>query len=175
MSSWADFEQSFTFDGDMRFGSSSVADIIGTSTIRYFSFDGQTKVALLNIGMSQSGTNNLVSGISFHNRAIAAADKRIATILVTTEGATNSGKIELGVWDAGTFRSIAYFGKKSDIILGEQAALATTAVNGFVFIPTCAGVPTGVPALTPTGKVPMVYDTTNLRLYVYSGGAWRIH
>lgn len=52
------------------------------------------------------------------------------------------------------------------------AALATTATDGFIYVPTCAGVPTGVPT-THTGTAPIVIDTTNHRLYFYSGGVWR--
>jgi hypothetical protein len=51
------------------------------------------------------------------------------------------------------------------------AALATTATNGFLYIPTCAGVPTGTPT-TKTGLAPMVIDSTNNKMYIYSGGAW---
>ena len=51
-------------------------------------------------------------------------------------------------------------------------ALATTATTGFAFIPSCAGVPTGVP-VAQAGLVPMVIDSTDNRLYFYSGGAWR--
>lgn len=172
MSSWADFEQSFTFDGDMRFGSSSAADIIGTSTIRYFSFDGQTKVALINVGMSQSGTANLLSGISFHNRAIGAADKRIATILASTNGATNSGKLELGTFNAGVFNSVFQVLANTSMILG--VGLAVGATNGFPYIPSCAGTPTGTPTAV-TGMIPLIYDRTNNILYAYSNGAWRAH
>jgi hypothetical protein len=50
--------------------------------------------------------------------------------------------------------------------------LATTAQTGFGFLPTCAGAPTGVPIAKP-GFVPAVFDTTNRKLWVYSGGAWR--
>jgi hypothetical protein len=57
-----------------------------------------------------------------------------------------------------------------NIRLGGTAALATTATDGFPYIPTCAGVPTGVPT-TITGSVAMVFDTTNNRLYIYDG-AW---
>jgi hypothetical protein len=52
------------------------------------------------------------------------------------------------------------------------AALATTATDGFFYAPTCAGVPTGTPTAY-TGVAPIVIDTTNNRLYFYSGGAWR--
>ena len=47
--------------------------------------------------------------------------------------------------------------------------LATTAVTGFLPIPSCAGAPTG----TPASGVWAVYDSTNLKIYVYSGAAWK--
>jgi len=50
-------------------------------------------------------------------------------------------------------------------------ALATTATNGFLYIPTTAGNPTGVPT-AKTGLVAMVYDSTNDELFIYNG-AWR--
>jgi hypothetical protein len=51
-------------------------------------------------------------------------------------------------------------------------SVATTATNGFLYVPTCAGVPTGTPT-AKTGYAPIVVDTTNNRWYFYSGGAWR--
>jgi hypothetical protein len=53
-----------------------------------------------------------------------------------------------------------------------RAAIATTATNGFLQIPTCAGAPTGTPD-DVTGAS-LVYDTTNGALCVYDpvGGAW---
>ncbi len=51
------------------------------------------------------------------------------------------------------------------------AALATNATSGFFYIPTCAGTPTGVPVAN-IGTVPIVYDTTNHKLYFYDG-AWK--
>lgn len=52
------------------------------------------------------------------------------------------------------------------------AAIATNATNGFFYVPGCAGTPTGTPTAY-TGRVPIVVDTTNNKLYFYSGGAWR--
>jgi hypothetical protein len=58
------------------------------------------------------------------------------------------------------------------VVAGTQAALATNATNGFLYVPTCAGTPTGTPTAI-TGMAPMVIDTTNNKLYFYSGGTWR--
>jgi hypothetical protein len=51
-------------------------------------------------------------------------------------------------------------------------ALATTATNRFLYVPTCAGTPTGTPT-AKSGFAPIVVDTTNNKLYFYSGGVWR--
>jgi hypothetical protein len=50
--------------------------------------------------------------------------------------------------------------------------LATNATTGFAFLPTCAGAPTGVPVAMP-GFVPAVFDTTNRKLWIFTGGVWR--
>lgn len=59
----------------------------------------------------------------------------------------------------------------SNFVVGN-AAIATNATDGFLYVPSCAGTPTGTPA-TFTGRVPIVVDTTNNKLYFYSGGQWR--
>jgi hypothetical protein len=56
-------------------------------------------------------------------------------------------------------------------VVCNSAALATAATNGFLYLPSCAGQPTGTPA-TYTGRVPVVVDTTNLRIWFYVAGAW---
>jgi hypothetical protein len=59
-----------------------------------------------------------------------------------------------------------------NIVAGASAALATTATDGFLYVPTCAGTPTGTPTAI-TGMAPIVVNTTNNKLYFYSGGQWR--
>jgi hypothetical protein len=57
-------------------------------------------------------------------------------------------------------------------IVANNAAVATNATNGFFYVAGCAGTPTGAPTAY-TGRVPIVVDTTNHKLYFYSGGSWR--
>jgi hypothetical protein len=59
-----------------------------------------------------------------------------------------------------------------NVVAGGSVALATTATDGFLYVPTCAGQPTGTPTAI-TGMAPIVVDTTNNKLYFYSTGAWR--
>jgi hypothetical protein len=59
-----------------------------------------------------------------------------------------------------------------NITAGASAALATNATDGFLYVPTCAGTPTGTPTAI-TGMAPIVVNTTNNKLYFYSGGSWR--
>jgi hypothetical protein len=56
-------------------------------------------------------------------------------------------------------------------IVCQAGALATTATDGFLYIPTCAGPPTGVPT-AKTGTVPIVYDSVGNKFYVGNGG-WK--
>jgi hypothetical protein len=51
-------------------------------------------------------------------------------------------------------------------------SVATTATDGFLYVPTCAGTPTGTPT-AKSGYAPIVVNTTNNKLYFYSGGSWR--
>jgi hypothetical protein len=57
-------------------------------------------------------------------------------------------------------------------VAGASVALATTATDGFLYVPTCAGAPTGTPTAI-TGMAPIIVDTTNNKLYFRSGGVWR--
>ncbi len=52
-----------------------------------------------------------------------------------------------------------------------MAALATNATNGFIYIRSGPGAPTGVPT-SKTGMIPLYFDSTNNNLYIYNG-SWK--
>lgn len=79
--------------------------------------------------------------------------------LYTTPAASVTPVVRLSLESAG------------EVVVGS-AAIATNATGGFLYIPSCAGTPTGTPTAY-TGRLPLVIDSTNHKLYFYSGGAWR--
>jgi hypothetical protein len=97
---------------------------------------------------------------------------------LSTRYESSTFKIEAEAAGTGTLRDLL-LGTKFKItaagsMVAGTAALGTTATDGFLYIPTCAGTPTGTPT-SQTGTAALVYDTTNNVLHVYSGGAWRTH
>ena len=57
-------------------------------------------------------------------------------------------------------------------VVHGNAALSTSATDGFFHLTTAAGAPSGTPATTYTGRAPVLVDTTNNRFYAYYGGSW---
>lgn len=60
-----------------------------------------------------------------------------------------------------------------NVTIGSGAALATSATDGHMMIPSCAGAPSGAPTNAGAGNIPLIYDTTNNRIYAYNG-SWRM-
>lgn len=84
----------------------------------------------------------------------------------------NGANISAGIGVGGASMTSHYllFDKYANVLFGDgTAAKATTATDGFLMIPTCAGPPTGVPAHLYSSSVPIIYDSTNNKLYVYDG------
>jgi Protein of unknown function (DUF2793) len=82
----------------------------------------------------------------------------------------NTGSLVFYTGVAGTLTQAMKIDSSSNVVV-NTAAIATTATNGFLYIPTCAGAPTGVPT-TYTGRAPIVFDTTNNKLCIYNG-TWK--
>jgi hypothetical protein len=61
-------------------------------------------------------------------------------------------------------------GPTKSVIIGN-AALATAATDGFLYITTVASAPTGTPTAV-TGRVALVYDTASDKFWIYNG-SWK--
>jgi hypothetical protein len=68
--------------------------------------------------------------------------------------------------------SFAHHSNGNFIHNNANTVYATTTTVGFVYIPSVAGTPTGVPTAF-AGNVPMIFDTTGVKLWIYTGGAWK--
>lgn len=96
------------------------------------------------------------------------------------EHSTRLGRIDIIAGDVASTGTIDLYTANSprihlsysgSVVVGSQSALATNATEGFLYIPTSAGAPTGTPTAY-TGKVALEYDKTNNNLYIYNG-AWK--
>ncbi len=144
-------------------------DIAGSSVV-----SAGAKIGSLVLGSSGSGYGvvgdnvrfSATSGTFNYDRAdfASAIDFDSGTIRMRTASSGSAG----GTISFNTRLQITNAGS---VVLGT-AALATTATDGFLYIPTCAGAPTGVPT-AQTGRSPIIVDTSNLRIYAYIGGSWR--
>lgn len=118
-----------------------------------------------------SGTQGSPSLSADTNNVFLAQAASTAQLAV---GAYSGG--DYGIWLQ--YKTSANSGASGNIHLNPLggsivtgASVATNATDGFLYIPTCAGTPTGVPT-AQTGTVAMVYDTTNNKFYIYNG-AWK--
>jgi len=123
----------------------------------------------------QSANNNAVIGYSLYVND-GANNRRGSMFLDDATGVwgwdvTASSGLPSYVWRiAGS--EVMRVTSDGNFVAGASNALATNAANGFLYVPTCAGAPTGTPTAI-TGMAPIVVDTTNNKLYFYSGGQWR--
>ena len=141
-----------------------------TSTARMFGTGAGTVAASFTLGGLQhftavQGTFGVGSTVTSQYGFLVDANMIGATNNYAFYGDIPAGSNRWNLFMGGTARNYLASGL-------EVAAGTTTMTTGFVHIPAAAGAPTGAPS-NPTGNVPMYYDSTNHKIYIYSGGSWR--
>lgn len=136
----------------------------------------EPRIAFIRRNASASTTpdSSVIADLRFEGIDAAPAYKLFAQITVNiganvAGGAPTSMSFLTGSSGADPSKRLELDGS-GNVVIGNQA-LATTATGGFLYVPTCAGSPTGVPTAY-SGRAAIVYDTTNNRLCVYNGG-WK--
>jgi hypothetical protein len=124
-----------------------------------------------NIG-SLTGTVLTINGSAQSNLEMASAGASRARIASSSTDTTFETRVSAPLVFGTNSTERARITAAGSVVAGGSVALATTATDGFLYVPTCAGTPTGVPTAI-TGMAPIVVNTTNNKLYFYSGGQWR--
>lgn len=124
--------------------------VMGSS---YTAFNIRSNFGSAQLIVSGNTGNSTGPAFQFNTTATGGVD-----ILVSATGANNTNKA--GGWTIG-----------NSWVLGN-GALSTSATDGFAYMPTSAGAPSGTPN-TITGMAPFEIDTTNSKIMVYIGGVWK--
>ncbi|HJS30962.1 MAG TPA: hypothetical protein VJ924_03135, partial [Alphaproteobacteria bacterium] len=127
--------------------------------------------ALYNPGVLASGDHVFVLDVVGSDGA--AANLRGASIRAIVDGVPALGAVpmRLALMTAASGQAVdrLIIDSVGNIVPGANG-LATGAVAGFLWIESGAGAPAGVPSPAYSNRVPLYYDRTNNRLYIYNGG-----
>lgn len=156
-------------------GTANVIGANGASLIDAQVFDVSRSVD----GTTEFRAINANAGSSANSRVIASNGTSEGGVITRGTGHANAQRVILYSSSASEGIEVllnstrrAFFPQAGGMIIGPTSAIATNATDGFLYVPACAGTPTGTPT-SQTGKVPIVVDSTNNKLYFYSGGTWR--
>lgn len=122
--------------------------------------------------VNSTGTQNTALGSNAGDLVTSGTANTFIGYNADSDSATGVGRTVIGKDAVGIVNNCVQLGKAADSVAVGAGAIATTATDGFLYVPTCAGPPTGTPT-TITGLAPIVIDGTNNKLYFYSGGSWR--
>lgn len=159
-----------TNNPNFKFTGASTSKTSGADPLQYFTWFTSNTLAY-----TAGSTCTLAASAAFEYITAGANVTAITTsaaLYVPTKSltATTTGVGLLIEAPTGATNNLAAKFTGGSVVM-SGAALATTATSGYVYLTTCAGVPTGVPDVM-TGTAAVQIDSTNNKMYIYSGGAW---
>lgn len=129
--------------------------------------------SLIGSGPGQISVNGMLGELAFMNSAGITVQAIQSPVGITSTITINNFPRQEDGITINPFTNLTLQPNGGSVLVGSGATLATTTTEGFLCIPTCAGAPTGVTSAIPAGAVPLIYDTTNDRLYIRTPSGWR--
>lgn len=155
---------SFSFRTTQQWASGS-----GGTKFRVFVTPNSTATSVDSFEIQQNGDIAMIATAKFFYDGVSAAGNTYRV----EQGADDLVDVVGGI-QALELKKGATTTTEVNVVVGRIAAMATTVADGFLYIPTCAGTPTGTPT-TFTGKAALIYDVTNKIIYLYNftAAAWQ--
>lgn len=160
--------------GSLRLGAVASATAAVAQTLSAGGSSGNSAAAALFTiaGSDQSGTGTTGGGTTLRAGNSSGASGTRTGGAVTIQGGTGASVGGAVILQSAATTSLVdglRLTALNSVVLGN-AAIATNATDGFLYMVSGAGTPTGTPT-TFTGRVAFYYDTTNHQVWVYDG-AW---
>jgi hypothetical protein len=132
--------------------------IVDSTDNRLYAYNGGAWHNLADSFTTSAGSSVSVTGTSVPSGAYGINECVAGSLCLYANGTTQASVDQLG-----------------NVLLGK-AATSTSATNGFTYLSSSAGVPSGTPSTLTGGgyaNPPCLVDSTDFRLYCYMGGAWK--
>lgn len=146
-----------------RFGTVGALDLrsatgtLGTPT----AISGSTAVGVITFAGYNGSAYDTVASITARTNGTLAGTGAPGFLVLSTTGTGSSVPTQRLKIDS-----------EGNVVVGGVSALVTNATDGFLYVPTTAGTPSGTPT-TYTGAAATVVNSSANALYFYSNGAWR--
>ena len=126
--------------------------------------------SLIGGGINQVPTNGMLGEMAFQNSSGITVQQIQSPIGITSAYDSNNFiGADSTIQD---YTNLILQPIEGNVVVGAGLTLATNATKGFLCIPTCSGAPTGIVSTIRPGTVPLIFDTTNRRLYIRVGTGW---
>lgn len=130
------------------------------------------------VAVGQNAEVRSIGGIAIGGFALVDPTFDYGIAIGHDAAVTAANQLMFGADDGTVFVSEVLFnggsgsGTRAPNFIFGNAALGTTDTDGFPYLPTCAGTPSGA-ATAYAGTVPIIIDTTASKIWIRVGGTWK--